>query len=93
MKYKYFTGTETLELAKKTRNALAITLHPDKGGSTEEMQQLNEEYALIIKHSNDPKAYQFSKQFFYEMEHNSRFRKQVTVSVLLILISMLIPKK
>jgi preprotein translocase subunit Sec63 len=45
----YFEGIKTLdELRKKYRN-LAFQYHPDKGGSTEIMQEINNQYERLSK--------------------------------------------
>lgn len=45
----YFEGIKTLdELRKKYRN-LAFQYHPDKGGSTENMQEINNQYERLSK--------------------------------------------
>lgn len=44
---KYFKNATNLEEAKKEYKKLAMQHHPDKGGSTEAMQEINNEYELL----------------------------------------------
>lgn len=44
----YFTNINTLEELKKAYRKLAAKLHPDNGGTKEEMQALNAEYEAIF---------------------------------------------
>ena len=65
---KYLTDIKTLEDLKKAYHAWAVKLHPDLGGSVEEMQELNNEYDSLFsrvknKHTN-------SKGETYEKETN-----------------------
>ncbi len=46
---KYFTNIKTLDELKKAYRKLAAKLHPDNGGSTEEMKKLNAEYDEMFK--------------------------------------------
>lgn len=48
MKLKYLLNIETLEDLKKTYRATALKLHPDVGGSDEQMQELNNEYEYLF---------------------------------------------
>lgn len=45
---KYLKGITTLEELKKAYRTWALKLHPDRGGSTEEMQILNAEYEQLF---------------------------------------------
>ena len=47
MKTYYFSNCKTLEEVKKHYKNLAMIHHPDKGGSTERMQEINAEYQSI----------------------------------------------
>ena len=48
--YKYFTpGPETAEELKKMYKRLAIKHHPDNGGNTKEMQEVNAEYEVLFQ--------------------------------------------
>ncbi|MEI7595594.1 MAG: J domain-containing protein [Bacteroidota bacterium] len=49
MKTHYFSACKSLEEVKRHFKNLAFIHHPDKGGSTERMQEINNEYAEIIK--------------------------------------------
>ena len=44
MIYKFFKNVETFEELKEQYKKLVFKYHPDKGGKTEDMQQVNAEY-------------------------------------------------
>ena len=46
---KWFKNIETLDQLKKEYRKLAIKHHPDKGGSTVFMQEINNEYDILSK--------------------------------------------
>lgn len=50
---KYLKGITTLEELKKEYRKWALKLHPDHGGSTEEMQKLNAEYEYLFDRVKD----------------------------------------
>lgn len=45
---KWFTNPQTLEDLKKQYKALAIKHHPDMGGNTSDMQEINAEYDRLF---------------------------------------------
>ncbi len=46
---KWFNDPKTLEELKKQYKHLAINYHPDKGGSTADMQEINAEYDRLFE--------------------------------------------
>jgi len=64
MKTSYFYGFTTLEEVKKRYKELALKHHPDRGGNTAIMQQINLEYESIIKNP----FYSFSEKSQEEQE-------------------------
>ena len=58
MKTNYFSNCKSLEEVKKHYKNLAFINHPDRGGETERMQQINAEYESIMKNP----SFAFSKQ-------------------------------
>jgi hypothetical protein len=46
---KWFDGCKTIAEAEKLHKKLAMKYHPDKGGSTEIMQEINNEYGEFIE--------------------------------------------
>src|SRR5271165_5627398 len=49
MKTTYFINCKTIEEVKTLYKQLALKNHPDRGGVTEVMQDINTEYQSIIK--------------------------------------------
>ena len=45
---KYFSKEMTLEEVKAAYKVAAMRLHPDRGGSTEAMQELNNAFAIAF---------------------------------------------
>lgn len=50
---KYLKNIKTLEQLKKEYRTWAVKLHPDRGGSTAEMQELNAEYEALFSKVKD----------------------------------------
>jgi len=63
MPLKYFNSCTNLDEVKKLYRQLAFKLHPDKGGSNEEMAKLNEEYQYILKNPFMLSIYKPSNNF------------------------------
>ena len=56
---KYFDGITTFDELRKEYKRLALLNHPDRGGSTEVMQQINNEYDklfIILKDRHNAEA-------------------------------------
>ena len=49
MATKYFSNPQTLEELKKQYRELAFKYHPDRGGNTEKMKAVNNEYDELFK--------------------------------------------
>ena len=49
MTNRFINGCRTLDAVKREYKRLAMINHPDRGGSTEIMQQINQEYSQILK--------------------------------------------
>ena len=48
MIYRFFKDVKTIEELKAQYKKLAFTHHPDRGGKTEDMQQINNEYDELL---------------------------------------------
>ncbi len=49
MKTNFFKNCRSLDEAKREYKRLAMLHHPDRGGKTETMQEINEQYEQIIR--------------------------------------------
>lgn len=50
---KYFQNISNIEIAKKQYRKFAMQLHPDKGGSALEFQQMQKEYKTLLLQLQD----------------------------------------
>ena len=50
---KWFNNPETLEDLKKQYKKLAFQNHPDRGGKTSDMQEINAEYEVLFSRLKD----------------------------------------
>ena len=64
MKTHYFHGCSSLEEVKKRYKELALKHHPDRGGDTATMQQINLEYESVLKNP----FYSFSEKSEQEQQ-------------------------
>jgi len=69
MKTQYFSSCCTLEEVKSRFKELAMQHHPDKGGDTATMQQINAEYESIIKNP----FFSFAEKTVQEQEEFIRY--------------------
>jgi hypothetical protein len=69
MNIKYFYNCHTLEEVKRKYKELAMLHHPDRGGNTATMQEINLEYEEIQKNP----LFDFSKQSEEDQEEFIRY--------------------
>ena len=79
---KYFTNVKTIDELKNEYKKLAFKNHPDRGGDTATMQQINAEYdallKIIIADSADSDYSTGEKKAFWESkEEHSEVEKKV----------------
>lgn len=64
MKTQYFSGCRSLEEVKRRYKKLAMKHHPDRGGDTATMQDINNEYESVMKNP----FFSFSEQSEQEQQ-------------------------
>lgn len=69
MKTKYFIDCNSIEQVKRRFKELAFVHHPDKGGDTATMQEINKQYAEIIRNPH----FKGEKQTEEEKEESLRY--------------------
>lgn len=69
MIYKFFKDVRTIEELKAQYKKLAFEHHPDRGGKTEDMQQINNEYDELLKRVKNIHATADGKTYTKANEH------------------------
>lgn len=69
MKTQYFSDCRTLEEVKRRYKELALRHHPDRGGNTATMQEINAEYESIMKNP----IFSFAEQTEEEQQEFIRY--------------------
>lgn len=87
MRINYLTKVTNLEDLKAAYKKLAFKFHPDKGGSLEDMQQLNAEYDYLSKilstkaqthnAAENKKAYNSREYWKYETEEQAAAYRKI----------------
>ncbi|MDF2188686.1 hypothetical protein [Paraflavitalea sp. CAU 1676] len=84
---KYFSACTTLEEVKKLYKVLALQHHPDRGGDTATMQEINKEYAFacafISKNEGKTDA-QVDQELKISEEYRQRIEKIIHLPGILI---------
>jgi hypothetical protein len=84
MKTQYFINCKTIDEVKKLYKELAMQHHPDRGGDTETMQEINNQYHSII---NNP----FFKFYEESQENQEEFIKYpIIIDQLMVLENIII---
>ncbi|WP_276484766.1 hypothetical protein [Paraflavitalea pollutisoli] len=73
---KYFSACTTLEEVKKHYKQLALEHHPDRGGDTATMQEINTEYAFAIAFIAKGKG-MTDEQVDQELKLSEEYRQQI----------------
>lgn len=74
---KYIKNVETLEELKKTYKKLTLKLHPDCGGSDEEMKILNNEYDILFEKLKNHHKNKEGETYTKETEETSEQFKDI----------------
>ena len=67
---KYFKDCTTVEAVKKAFRKLAMTHHPDRGGSVETMKEINSQYQAALKSLDGQQDGKFTYHYNQEKESN-----------------------
>jgi len=86
---KFFSGVDTVEAVKKLYRALAMEFHPDRGGDTATMQEVNAEYHEALKRCSgqqrkldDGKVWTYTYDYGKEQEVVEQIDKTLAAKVL-----------
>ena len=72
MRIKWFQNVKTLDELRTMYRKLAVRYHPDKGGSTVDMQEINAEYDYLSKNLINSNTTYSEGRKYYE-HHASQF--------------------
>lgn len=83
MIYKFFKNVETVEELYSQYKKLAMQYHPDHGGSTEDMQQINAEYDELKKRVGNTHKSATGETYQSEKDTNApdRFRNIINAII------------
>jgi hypothetical protein len=77
---KYFNECETIEDVKREFRRLAMIHHPDRGGSTAEMQQINNDYEKAIRSAKTGKKAS-TDEWIKDQEMQSAYRDIINATI------------
>lgn len=72
MEWVWFAGVYSIDEAKRIYRVLALRYHPDKGGDTATMQQINAEFDSFVRHGYT-EAPKDAKKEFRDIEIDPKF--------------------
>jgi len=78
----FFTGVSTLVELKTTYKKLAMIFHPDKGGDTETMKALNNEYEALFNIMKDEYNVKARAQGTHEMNEMPEPYREVILAIM-----------
>lgn len=74
---KWFKNITTIDELRKEYRRLAVLHHPDKGGSTQDMQEINNEYDILSKKLINGNSEFSEARKTYEHQVSEEFKEQV----------------
>jgi len=77
MKINWFKDTHTLEELRKAYRKLAMLHHPDKGGNTANMQQINAEYDYLSKNLIESNTGFSEGRKYYEQTFSADLKSKI----------------
>ena len=89
---KYFNIADNPEKLKARYRQLALENHPDKGGSTEKMQDINIEYDFVTNHRFKKRFYEFDDEgvdvassYFDDMSKDDFIKSTIQVGIVILI--------